>query len=41
MGDWEILRTYISMFQQLDSKDFYLFGGSIKFYSRMRGVPKP
>ena len=35
MGDWEILRT----FQQLDSKDFNLFGASIKFHSNMRDVP--
>ena len=29
---------YISMFQQLDLKDFNLFGGGIKFHSHMRGV---
>ena len=29
----------LSMFQQLDSKDFNLFGGGIKFHPHMRGVP--
>ena len=33
------LGPYISLFQQLDSKDFSLFGGVIKFHSHARGVP--
>ena len=38
MGDWQILRTLYQYVQQLDSKDFNLFGGGIKFHSHMRGV---
>ena len=33
------LGPYISLFQRLDSKDFSLFGGVIKFHSHTRGVP--